>query len=288
MSTDQETTHAVRSWLEAGVTRLPDRILDTVLDQVPATPQRRAMWPAWRSKLMNSYLKLAMVAAGVLLVAVVGFQHLPNLAGPGSPTAAPTPALTPLPTQIPILPSSGVVRAGTYRMVDNPQILATVPEGWQSDFDGVDLHKHADETTRVGVDIFAGGLRVFTDACASEGKDQSIGPTVQDLITALRAQQNATVTEPVDVTIGGLPGKRVQISAPTGLDASQCHIGSLQIWERALGGAWLAGMTQTLVATIYLVDSPTGRLAIYPYAGANASAADIAERDAMLASIRFE
>jgi len=39
MSTDRETTRIVRSWLEEGVTALPDRVLDTVLDQVPVTPR---------------------------------------------------------------------------------------------------------------------------------------------------------------------------------------------------------------------------------------------------------
>ena len=48
MSTDRDTTRIVRSWLEEGVTALPDRVLDTVLDQVPATPQRRSWWPARR------------------------------------------------------------------------------------------------------------------------------------------------------------------------------------------------------------------------------------------------
>ena len=48
MSTDRDTTRIVRSWLEEGVTALPDRVLDAVLDQVPATSQRRSWWPAWR------------------------------------------------------------------------------------------------------------------------------------------------------------------------------------------------------------------------------------------------
>ena len=38
MSTDRDVTRIVRSWLEEGVTALPDRVLDAVLDQLPATP----------------------------------------------------------------------------------------------------------------------------------------------------------------------------------------------------------------------------------------------------------
>ena len=55
MSTDRDVTRIVRSWLEEGVTALPDRVLDSVLDQVPATPQRRVTWwPARRLPAMNN------------------------------------------------------------------------------------------------------------------------------------------------------------------------------------------------------------------------------------------
>ena len=93
MSTDRETTRIVRSWLEEGVTALPDRVLDTVLDQLPATPQRRSWWPTWRSNRMNTYAKLLAAAAAVLVVAVVGYQFLPRAGGPGGqPTIAPSPS----------------------------------------------------------------------------------------------------------------------------------------------------------------------------------------------------
>lgn len=92
MSTDRETTRIVRSWLEEGVTALPDRVLDTVLDQVPATPQRRSWWPAWRSDAMNTYTKLIAAAAAVVLVAVVGYQFLPGSGGFGGQPIAPSPS----------------------------------------------------------------------------------------------------------------------------------------------------------------------------------------------------
>ncbi len=93
MSTDRETTRIVRSWLEEGVTALPDRVLDAVLDQLPATPQRRSWWPTWRSNRMNTYAKLLAAAAAVLVVAVVGYQFLPRGGGPGGqPTITPSPS----------------------------------------------------------------------------------------------------------------------------------------------------------------------------------------------------
>ena len=96
MSTDRDTTRIVRSWLEEGATALPDRVLDAVLDQVPATPQRRAWWPARRFRDMNTPFKLAMAAAAVLVVAFVGINLLPGNAivgGPGRDTDALTVAI---------------------------------------------------------------------------------------------------------------------------------------------------------------------------------------------------
>jgi hypothetical protein len=96
MSTDRETTRVVRSWLDEGVTSLPDRVLDAVLDQVPTTPQRRSWWPARRTDQMNTYAKLIATAAAVLVVAVVGYQFLPGRSGPGGQTTAPSPTPAPL------------------------------------------------------------------------------------------------------------------------------------------------------------------------------------------------
>ena len=58
MSTERDVNRIVRSWLEEGVAALPDRVLDTVLDQLPATPQRRAWWPVRRFGEMNNFTKV--------------------------------------------------------------------------------------------------------------------------------------------------------------------------------------------------------------------------------------
>ena len=93
MSTDRETTRIVRSWLDEGVTKLPDRVLDAVLDQVPATPQRRSGWSAWRSYRMNTYAKIVAAAAAVLVVGVAAYQFLPRSGGVGGPGLHKCPAL---------------------------------------------------------------------------------------------------------------------------------------------------------------------------------------------------
>ncbi|MGH2446056.1 MAG: hypothetical protein ACRDGD_08470 [Candidatus Limnocylindria bacterium] len=96
MSTDRETTRIVRSWLEDGVTALPDRVLDAVLDELPTTPQRRVTWwPVRRIPQMTSFAKIALGTAAVVLAAVLGITVLGgggSVGGPdiGEPTPGPT------------------------------------------------------------------------------------------------------------------------------------------------------------------------------------------------------
>jgi hypothetical protein len=95
MSVDRETNRIVRSWLDEGVTQLPDHVLDAVLDQVPATPQRRSGWSAWRSHRMNAYARVAAAAAALVIVAVLGYQFLPRSGGVGGPNPTIVPSPTP-------------------------------------------------------------------------------------------------------------------------------------------------------------------------------------------------
>ena len=90
VSTDRDVTRIVRSWMDEGVTQLPDRVLDLVLDQLPATPQRRPWWLARRTPTMNNYARLGLVAAAVLAVVIVGiglFGRSPDV----GPTTSPSP-----------------------------------------------------------------------------------------------------------------------------------------------------------------------------------------------------
>src|SRR4029077_3965917 len=81
MSADRDVTRIVRSWLEDGATALPDRVLDRVLDQLPATPQRRARWPARRLREMNIPSRIGVAAAAVVALAVVGVLAFPKGGG---------------------------------------------------------------------------------------------------------------------------------------------------------------------------------------------------------------
>jgi hypothetical protein len=82
MSTDRDTTRIVRSWLRTDDHESADRVLGSVLDRLDTTPQRRGTWwPARRLPEMNNTAKLALGAAAVVVVALIGFSVL---VGPGT------------------------------------------------------------------------------------------------------------------------------------------------------------------------------------------------------------
>ena len=97
MSHERDVTRLFRSWVREDQHESADRILGVVLDRLDTTPQRRSWGPAWRSNSMNSYAKLIVAAAAVLVVAVVGYQLMPRNGGVGSePTVAPSPTASSL------------------------------------------------------------------------------------------------------------------------------------------------------------------------------------------------
>jgi hypothetical protein len=296
MHTDRETTRIVQSWLDEGVTALPDRVLDAVLDQVPATRQRRSWWPAWRFEDMNSIAKFAIAAAAVVVVAVVGVNLLPRSGGdlggaPPSawPSSSPTPSGTPAPSILPL--GIGPVTPGTYALYwDGPRISFQVPDGWTSEY-GVEILKQPDTLTALGWGGWLGDpgvTHVYGDACKSEGTLQPIDGTVAGLVAALDAQvsTDATIT---DVMIDGRPAKRVDLVESPGVDRADCRNGAdgpLQIWAYPAEDNFYALAPRTS-GFVHALDID-GRLAVFHgIITGDPSEADIAELNAILASIEI-
>ena len=100
MTTERETLLIIGSWMEDGRTRLPDHVLDAVLDQLPSTPQRRTVvGRPWRIPSMPSFARLALTAAAIAAIGIVGLTlSQPSVIGPA---ASPSPAVSPSPTASP-------------------------------------------------------------------------------------------------------------------------------------------------------------------------------------------
>jgi hypothetical protein len=254
MSTDRDVTRIVRSWLEEGVSALPDRVLDTVLDQLPATPQRRALWPVRRFGEMNNFAKFAVSAAAVVVVAIVGINLLPKAGGVGGPGPSQTPGLSSLPTAastpIPSPSPSGALTefpegplpAGTYTLApftaagegmchqppqpgcaetpadDSIRFTMTVPDGWNAGGPWV-LFEDNQPPSGAGI-AFIRGAWLLTDPCKFGSPWIPVGPTVADFVDAVAKHPILDTTAPVDVELAGYSGKYFELQAPA--DISNC------------------------------------------------------------------
>jgi hypothetical protein len=298
MSTDRDVTRIVRSWLEVGVTALPDRVLDNVLDQLPATPQRRALWPAWRLTRMNTAARIAGAAAVVATVAVIGAITFPRNSGSGSlPTPSPSasPVLTPTPAR---LPTTGKLDAVTYSYDETPvRLTFTVPDGWSTTAGfvykdrGSTSPDYAPGSGPGDVALISWTVsHTYGDACHWGGTLVDAGSTIDELVAALQAQKSRVASAPTDVLLGGLPSRQIVMTTPADLDLATCNNGILRFWPdpgpNESGGLCCTKAGSTDV--VYVVNVASHRLAVVARHQADSLAADLAELDAVVASLRFE
>jgi hypothetical protein len=262
---------------------------------------------------MNSALKLAIAAAAVVVVALVGINLLQRSQGVGvpGPSATPNPTQTPLPTQTPSPTSAsnvnfagGSYAPGTTYVIEDPCCVApsrmtfTIPAtGWYAPLEAWRIGKNVTG----GSDLFDLYVtphfvgNIYTGGCHWRGTelDPPVGPTVDDLATALFVQAGPGASPPIAVTVGGLPGKKVELSIPQDLDVTTCDSdGDYPIFGRFVSDGGFGAQPYTHANgqhnTLYIVDVDGTRQVIDAMYLPNTSAADRAEQDQIIASIRFE
>jgi hypothetical protein len=284
MSTDRDTTRIVRSWLEEGVTTLPVPVLDDVLDQLPTTPQRRATWwPTRRIANMNIIAKVGLAAA-VVVAAVLGFNRLvaPNLGAPGLDDPSPIPSATPqLLGDQPLDP--GPVIATGFGASESVTFRFTAPDGWVG-FSGVGVLPETGTEAPDGMGIVFGEVNagLFRDACRWAASDEvPVGPTVDDLANAFVEQASYEVSTPVDVSLGGYSGKRVELQLPS--DVESCDNREFYPW---VGSVFAQGPDN--IWDVWMLDVDGDRLVIIASRFPGTSAEDRAEQEAIVDSINIE
>jgi hypothetical protein len=237
MSSDRDTTRIVRSWLEEGVTALPDRVLDGVLDQLPATRQRRSLWRWFAIGDVGANARLAMAAVAVVVVAVLGFGLLPAIvgpSGPGGPAPSPTPAPTPTPAILPSPAAEATLTPGRYTLqaFSVPGISLDVPAGWfpcygDPNEEGVCSERQLEVAALIVQNVVAG-------QCGSGGELRSPppGPSVDELVAAISNIPGVTVTPAIDVSIDGIAGKELTVTAA---EPASCTIQTWATSDRTNG-----------------------------------------------------
>jgi hypothetical protein len=285
MTTEHDArTRTIVSWLREDAHENAERVLLAALNEVDTTHQRRSGWLARRFSDMHGSAKVLVAAAAVVAVILVGISLVPRASGPGGQPPSPTPGPTSTPSAetavVPRLPDSGPIEAGTYVLGDTP-IRITVPPGWDAQANGFDIRKNLGQPDEVGLSS-SQETRVYDDACATDGRPRQTGPTADDLLAALMSQENSDSSEPLETTVGGRVTTRIEITIPEGLELSSCTGGVLRIWEDTAGHLTLGG---TETAPIYVVRSASGRIVFGTGHGPAATAADLAELDAIIGSM---
>jgi hypothetical protein len=287
MSSDRDTTRIVRSWLEDGATRLPDSVLDSVLDDLPTTPQRRATWwPARRYFTMNTSIRFAVAAAVVVVASILGYAYLagPNVGSQEIGDGTPSPGAS-LEAGLPILDEQeGPLEPGTYVVTDvEPmRIGITVPAGWTKNF--VDAAVWTQNST---VHIGFGRVdNIYADPCApSEGLlDPPVGSTVDDLATAFADLPglNATMEE---VAFSGYSGKYVELAPSDPID-EWCS-GDAVLWELP-NGEQSPGPGSFGLMRMWIVDVAGDRLVMAAEVRSAASSSETAGLQQIVDSIQID
>jgi hypothetical protein len=283
---DIDFDRTARLWLQDGPDQLADRVLEAALDEIHVTRQRRVWGPARRFPSMGNAMRLAALAA-VLVVAVAGLNFvLPGDRGFGSLQPSPSPAPTPQGTIVVGDPVQ--LRPGTYITADPflARVTVTVPGGWDGKLGG----PYAAYFSRLygpGEVLFFVFDNVYADPC-DYGKgllDPAPGPTVDDLAAAWTAMPGVAATPPAAVTLGGYAGKQFTITAPASFDGCAMGPDGYSIFQLPLRAIWT--MVPDQRDRVWVLDVEGQRLVIIAPEQVDQTPQDKAEVQGILDSIRL-
>lgn len=297
------------AWLDLGPTSAPNRVAEAVRLEVRATHQTaiRKWWAPRRFPDTNNRLRLAVAAVAVVAIAALGYGLMQAGTIGQGPSEAPSPSGAPSPSQVPS-PSAGQtaaahfpvfpgpprpVDAGIYDLgPDSPgpdlpvSVTFVVPAGWLSCANNAGFLCPDDGVG--GVNIFS-VTNVVEDPCdETTPRDTSVGPTVDDLVTAISSLPWAAITPPTDVIVDGFRGKEFEVTAPA---RSPC-VGTddFAAWVPAfMDGEGADSVSPGERNRLRILDIHGTRVVIAgSYLPGTTSLQDLAEINAIIDSVRFE
>lgn len=147
------------------------------------------------------------------LIDVFESVRFPSSPAPTAPTAPPPSATTPPPQDHQSLDDEQRV-AGRARLAPGFPVEASidVPAGWQPC-----LNTPLEQSVCGPVDGEVGLMfieNVVANPCSDVGLNPPAGPTVDDLVSAIRNLDGFESTDPVDITVDGHSGKEFTLTAP--------------------------------------------------------------------------
>lgn len=185
---------------------------------------------------MSNTVRIALAAAAVVVVALIGYQFLiaPNVGGPGpSPSPSQSPALEPTASQAAAFPPAGPVAVGRHAMtlVGLPVSLELTTEGWGSNgMWGLD-RGNLNSADSAGFLFWPTSApdNTFGDPCAEALLDPPAEPSAAGLAAAVSTVAGTElVSGPSATTVGGYPAQYVVITVPENIG---CAANAFYLWE---------------------------------------------------------
>ena len=298
MNRSPDVDLVLRDYLADDGLTAPDYVLDIVEGRISRQPQRRT-WPFQGRTNVTTQFKLIAGLAAVVLVAIVGYNLLPRQPGVGG-RATPIPSPTAAPSAT---PTDSPAATGTIRLEPLPAsapsltIEVTLPADWGAYDSWMLLGPEPVGAGTGEVKIaFTAAEGLHSDPCQwdhlgngdpYQQGDLEVGPTVEDLASALAASDAYETTTPTDVTLGGFPGKALDLELSP--DISECDVeGGVDPRRFVFSGAESRGFTVMGEATrsqVSIVDVNGVRLIAVLMSYPGTSDADLTAAQAILDSL---
>jgi hypothetical protein len=253
MSTRHELDRSISAWLVAeSQENAPDRLLAISRERIRRTPQRKPWWPAREIGQLGTKAKFNLVAGAVVAIAIIAANLLPVGGSPSVGAPAPTESPPPSPSAS---SQADIWETGPYDVGRHEATLDgisftfdTPSEGWFSqDWTGM-----LETGTYPNVDYAWIGFRWVYDDPATDpciGDTKSVGPSVDDLATAMSTIPGTEALEPIDARVGGLPAKVVEFTIN---DDIPCDPGSF--WLYGPGSVYPNSLASRIKIWIFEVD----------------------------------
>ena len=276
MSADRDIERLLDAWLADGPMQVSDHAFDEAVGRVHRQRQRPAWrFLTWRFPAMSTPLKLALTGAALLAVLLGGTVFLSGGgAGPG-PTPSPTPTSTPSPT-----PSPTSAPARMQVQGDPASWTAVIPAGWTgAGSSRITASQGFADPTGISVGA-SGAVNVPSDPCDAVGK-VSDAASPADVVAELEAREDLVVSDPIDTTLGGYAGLRVDVEFPA--DLSACA--DLYILFAEPDGSGIPALGPSNLFRIWILDVEDRPVVFWIESFAGTPATDMADAQQIVDSI---
>jgi hypothetical protein len=227
MNEYSDVERVLNVWFDDGPRRMPDRVVTVVADRIGHTRQRRT-WRLQRRLLdMNQYLKLSILTAALVVVAVAGLAVLrPSSSGIGGPSATESPPTSPSPAVSPAavecedgIPGclgplvAGVHRSNQFQPGFSYGTTNAALGDWLNVIDSPEIYKidEGDPNDPYVLMWSDASIPDQSDPCTTN-PDPSLGRKAADWIAFLTNHPGLDASEPVDVDFGSVTGQQVELT----------------------------------------------------------------------------